>query len=280
MTKLGELGLSSYEEQVYRALLSLGRAPAGDVADASDVPSGRIYDVLNGLATRDVVTARETDPRTYEAVPPEVAVDRLLADRQQELDARAERYESLASEVSADLAATMPAESRFFEAPLGSEAGRTLVSELYDRADHEILSAMSVPYGRAAWDRYAEEMALFAEHVEDDLTVRTLVTPRVLAAVPDGARESLSAALSAPPVRVSSDLTVSVDVVDGSTVCFHVPHPVDPSERLGIIEVEDASLAASLESILAEAWAVATPLADALDGQFGADAAGDSGSSV
>lgn len=271
MTRLGELGLSSYEEQVYRALLSLGTASAGEIADASEVPEGRIYDVLNGLAARDLVSTRETEPRTYEAVPPEVAVDRLLAERWQELDARAERYEEIAASVSVDLAAMTPAESRFWTAPLGSDAGQTLVGEVYDRADSEIVSAMSVPYDRAAWDRYAAEMEIFTERVAEDVTVQTLLTPRVVEAVPDAARESLAAELADPPVRVSGDLTVSVDVVDGSTVCFHVPHPIDASERLGVIEVADPSLAASLESVLADAWEAATPLSDVLEGPTDAE---------
>jgi len=272
MTRLGELGLSGYEERAYRALLSLGHAPAGEVATASGVPTGRIYDVLNGLAARGVVGVRETEPRTYEAVRPEVAVEHLLAERREELDARAERYETIAAEVTGDLAATTPSESRFWAAPLGSDAAIGLVGELFDTATTEIVSTMSVPYGRAAWDRYATEMESFVEHVDPALEVRTLITPAVLETAPAPARQEVVDGLADVAVRVTSELPVSVDLVDEERACLHVPHPTDPADRFGIIEVRDADLVADLAGVVADAWAAGTPLDEALDGATGSSA--------
>jgi hypothetical protein len=103
-SRLGELGLSSYEENSYHTLLLLGRATATGLADASDVPKGRIYDVFNGLAARDIVHPIGTNPRAYEAVAP-------------------------------DLAATMPAESRFWTALLGSDEAISLVGDVFKTAD-------------------------------------------------------------------------------------------------------------------------------------------------
>jgi sugar-specific transcriptional regulator TrmB len=126
MSDLGELGLSSYEEKAYRALIALGPATAREVSEASDVPMGRIYDVLNGLDAREVVrTQPSTEPTTYAAVDPAVAIDRLLAERKRELDAKAARYEQVADAVASELAATTPTKSRFWSASLDGEAARS-----------------------------------------------------------------------------------------------------------------------------------------------------------
>lgn len=272
MSNLGELGLSSYEEKSYRTLLSLGRATATELAEASDVPKGRIYDVLNGLAARDIVRPIETDPRTYEAVAPDVVADRLLAERQRELDERADRYEALAAEVGPELATAMPAESRFWTAPLGSEEAVSLVGDVFDTAEGTVFSAMSVPYGEAAWDRYAAEMAAFVEYAGTDVEVRTLVSPAVLSAAPASGRESVIDGLGEVSVRVASGLNVSVDLVDDAAAYLHVPHPTDASERLGFIEVQDGSLVETLSAVLTETWDRATPLETALDGASGSPA--------
>ncbi len=265
MTRLGELGLSSYEEQVYRSLLGLGHAPAGDVADASDVPQGRVYDVLNGLAARELVHVRDTEPRTYEAVSPEIALDRLLDERREDLQAREARYEAIAAEVTADLAATVPSESRFWAAPLGSDEAVGLVAELYDAAESTVVSTMSVPYGPATWEAYAAEMDAFVEYVGEDLAVRTLVTPAVIETAPADARQQIIEGLGTVDVRVATALTISVDLIDDERACLHVPHPIDPAERLGVIEVRDDGLVADLGAVVEAAWAQATPLDAVLD---------------
>ncbi len=272
MSNLGELGLSGYEEKAYRTLLTLGRATASELAGESGVPKGRIYDVLNGLEARNLVQSSDTDPRSYRAVEPDIAVERLLAERTQELEARAERYEAIAAEVSSELSATVPTESRFWAAPVGSDEAISLVGEVFEAAESTIRSTMAVPYGQAPWERYVAEMDAFLESVDGDLSVRTLVSPAVLAAVPAPDRRAIVDDIEDVAVRVASDLTVSVDLVDGESAYLHVPHPTDPAERLGVIEVRHGSLAGELGAIFADAWDAATPLAEALDGTTGPSA--------
>jgi sugar-specific transcriptional regulator TrmB len=261
MSKLGELGLSGYEEEAYRSLLSLGSGTAQDVATASGVPSGRVYDALNGLAARDLVRTRETDPTTYVAVDPETALERLLAERRRDLDARAERYERLADEVLTELAATTPAESQFWTAPLGSEAAVSLATALYDAADDTVRSAMSVPYEGVDWDRYEAEIDASLDGVADVPTAQVLVTPGVLDGVPPDVRDAYATTGDPVEVRVTTALTVTFDLVDERRVCFHVPHPTAQTERLVVIDLREDALVERLTTLFDEVWAAADPLA-------------------
>jgi len=84
-------GLSPYQAAAYVALLGLGTASATEIADASDVPGPRIYDVLRSLADRGYVETYEQDTMRARAHDPgEVLVD---------LRGRADRLESAAEEI-------------------------------------------------------------------------------------------------------------------------------------------------------------------------------------
>jgi sugar-specific transcriptional regulator TrmB len=260
MSKLGELGLSGYEETVYRSLLGLGAGTASEITDASGVPDGRIYDVLNGLEARELVRTRETEPTTYVAVDPETAVSRLLTERERELASQAERYERLAQELSTELAGSVPADSQFWTAPLGSETAVSLATALYDAADETIRSAMSAPYEGVDWGRYAAEIDASLAGVTGTPTARILVTPGVLDGVPDSVRATYADRDGPVEVRVTSALSITFDVVDERRVCFHVPHPTSQTERFGVIDLRDGSLADRLVTLFDDIWAAAEPL--------------------
>jgi len=150
MSDLGDLGLSSYEEAAYRALLGLGRATASEVAETGDVPKGRVYDVLNGLAARDLVRVhRGSEPRRYAAVDPETAVDRLLAERERELAAERERYADIAEATRTELSETVPVEGQFWEVGVGADDAVAAMREQFDRADDRLWSVVGPPYGES-----------------------------------------------------------------------------------------------------------------------------------
>ncbi|WP_336036360.1 TrmB family transcriptional regulator [Halobacterium yunchengense] len=259
MSRLAELGLSSYEEQCYRALVARGPSSAQAASDASGVPMGRVYDVLNGLAARGLVTTEPTEPTTYAAVPPTEAADVLLAERRSELDAHAQRYERLAEEVGDDLAATPPAEGRFWTAPLGSDAAVTLTERAFVDAESSVRSAMSRPYASAAWTDYEAELTAFHDALPVDHDVRALVDARVLDGVPADVRDRYRDG-DAIAVRVTTGLSLTFDVVDDDRVFFHVPHPLDDGERLGGVELRDDALVDRLAHRFERAWDAAKPL--------------------
>ena len=94
MASLRDLGLSEYEERAYRSLLKTGPTTAKELSRTSDVPMGRIYDVLNSLETKNLVRSQAASrPKKYVAVEPETALDRLLADKREELEERITQYE-------------------------------------------------------------------------------------------------------------------------------------------------------------------------------------------
>lgn len=260
MSDLTDLGLSAYEASAYRAAHALGPAPARRIAATSDVPRGRVYDVLDSLSARGLVTARDDQPTRYEAVPPQEAVDRLLAGRLADLRAERERYAETAAAVADDLALTAPAEGLFWPAALGSDDARRLMREQFATADEAVWSAVGRPYDAADWPAFAAEADEFDALLGDALDVRLLLDEAVVASLPAAAESTLATLRTHVDVRTTDRVACSVDVVDARDVYVSVPDPFDRADRLGGLVLRDTALAESLRAAFADAWADATPL--------------------
>jgi len=263
MSDLAELGLSSYEAVVYRTLLGLGSAPARAISDASDVPRGRIYDVLNTLDSRGLVRTHDSrEPTRYAAVDPEIAVDRLLDERRRELTEQRKHYESVAESVSERLSPAIPTESRFWTAALGSEEACSLAREQQELAEDRITSVIGAPYENAAWQQYAREIDVIEREIDPELDVRVLVSESLLSGIDDEIQSELFDLSAGLAVRSTPDLSITVDVVDGHTVYVHVTDPFDPSERLGVVAVRDEPFADSIETAFEDVWTDARRITD------------------
>lgn len=258
MTRLTDLGLSSYEAQAYRALLATGPAPARTVVDRSEVPEGRIYDVLDGLESRGLVRSTAGEPRRYEPVDPEDAIDRLLASRLEELDAEADRYRALAAEARSTLAPTPPTAGHVWLSAFEDADALALIEEMLATVEDRFVMAVGAPYAGAALADYRREVEAFADALPTDAAVDVLLDAELvdpLLAHIDGldAAEGVS-------VRQLPAVDVTVEVVDGAAAYVDLVHPFATGRRLGFVEIREAEVASDLEALFDEAWARAEPV--------------------
>ena len=65
------------EAKVWTALLSRGVSTAGELAEISDVPRSRTYDVLESLEKKGFISLKTGKPIKYLAVEPREVVDRV-----------------------------------------------------------------------------------------------------------------------------------------------------------------------------------------------------------
>jgi sugar-specific transcriptional regulator TrmB len=92
---LEELGLTEYESRCYVALTRVGNATAKEVSDLSDVPRSRVYDAVDRLHERGLVDVQQSDPRAYQSVPVEVALESLREEYTSKVDAAGEALDKL-----------------------------------------------------------------------------------------------------------------------------------------------------------------------------------------
>jgi HTH-type transcriptional regulator, sugar sensing transcriptional regulator len=96
MDALRTIGLNKYERNLWAALLSRGSATAGELADISNVPRSRCYDVLESLAERGFVVVQPGKPLRYMTVQPKEALERAKKKIQENANEMSNKIDRLA----------------------------------------------------------------------------------------------------------------------------------------------------------------------------------------
>lgn len=265
MASLRDLGLSEYEARAYRALLRSGPTTAKELSRTSEVPMGRIYDVLNGLEQHRLVRSQAASrPKKYVAVEPDVGLDRLLEAKQRELDEQAEQYAETVETLTNDLEATAPVNGQFWTAAVGPEETLELLVERIDAADNSLHIVGGTPAAgldlQNASGRIVDGLeAALARGVD----VKLLVTPAIVANLPDDTIETYDARLSDHDnyaVRTHDTIEGTFTLIDGVEVCLEVPNPLDPQQAFAMIDLKDRSFAADVREVFQPRWEAADPL--------------------
>jgi len=266
MASLRDLGLSEYEARAYRSLLETGPTTAKELSRVSDVPMGRIYDVLNSIEQYNLVRSQSASrPKRYVAVEPTTALDRLLADKKRELSERADQYEDIVDELSGELRSTDPVEETFWTAAVGPEDAADLLLERLSAADDRIVMVLST-YTEQFFD--LDEVGTL---VVDELTaamdrgvgIRLLLRPDVVPALPESVGERYRETLTERDrfsVRTSENVSGSFTLVDETEVVIEVPHPLRRSETFAVIDLKDREFAESVRGEFEPRWRKADTL--------------------
>lgn len=88
-------GLNLYEVRIWSALLSRGKATAGELSEIGDVPRSRAYDVLESLEKKGFVVMKVGKPIQYLAVEPKEVVERLKKAAKEDADRNIQKLKEL-----------------------------------------------------------------------------------------------------------------------------------------------------------------------------------------
>lgn len=256
---LCDLGLSSYEERAYRALLALGSATASEVGEASGVPMGRIYDALGGLESHGAVRSQDgSHPTVYVAVEPEVVVDRLLEVRTRELRERLERHQSRREELVASLREIETPDDEFWTAVMGPSDSLELLLERIDTARSSVTIVADTLTSQFEIDELGP---LFLETLfgayRREVEIRLLLSEPVFRQI----QRELAGGLDRHPfdwslfeLRVSDELHGNFTLIDDAEICIAIPNPVAPDDLFGMVNFRDDGFAARADAAFEPAW--------------------------
>ncbi|WP_247728412.1 TrmB family transcriptional regulator [Halovivax limisalsi] len=265
MASLRDLGLSEYEARAYRSLLQTGPTTAKELSRASDVPMGRIYDVLNSIEQYNLVRSQTASrPKKYVAVEPSTALDRLLADKKRELEERADQYESIVDDLSDELVATDPVDEQFWTAAIGPADTFELIGERLAAADDSIVMVAADPTPQIDVRTVGEEVL---DHLESALdrgvSVDVLMNRSLVDELPQSVGRRYRRTLQSRSdfaVRTSERVTGSFNLIDSIEVCIQVPNPLSTGEIFGTIDLKDAEFAGEVYDEFRPLWREAKPL--------------------
>ncbi len=265
MASLRDLGLSEYEARAYRALLNTGPTTAKELSRASDVPMGRIYDVLNSIEQYNLVRSQTASrPKKYVAVEPSTALDRLLDDKKQELEQRASQYESIVDDLADELDAAEPVEEQFWTASVGPEETFDLLLERLSAADRHIVMVAADPVPQMDIRTVGDDvLAQLEDALERGVSVDVLMSRELVDSLSMNVGRRYRQTLQARDdfdVRTSDEVTGTFNIVDDVEVCIQVPNPLSSGEAFGMIDLKDPEFAADVHDEFIPHWEQADPL--------------------
>lgn len=263
MVDLRDVGLSSYEERAYRGLLELGTATAKEVAASTEVPQGRIYDVLDSLESRGVVRVQTASrPQKYIAVEPEIAVSRVVEARTRELESEIKRYEVLEDQLVESLSTEQTVQGRFWTTAIGADSAVELLFERIDAATEQVVLVADI--GTRALD-ITDVASDGLDHLSRALDRGVEVSLLVSEAVFDRAPPRLIERVSREPfdepgftIRTTDELLGGYYLIDHDELCFGVTNPF-VREIIGMVNLKDPRLAAEMEAQFLEHWQHSEP---------------------
>jgi len=265
MATLNDLGLSDYEARVYRALLNAGSATAKELSMTSEVPMGRVYDVLGSLEKNNLVRSQATSrPKKYVAVEPETALERLVEEKKRELREEMGRYEEVAEDLTQKLDSSEPVEERFWTAAVGIDESVDLLLERLE-ASHDSVSMVvgNLSPQLDPDDIGGEVLDSLTDSVESEVSVRILVTPELVRRFGEDVAERYTEVLSEYPefeIRTVEKINGTFNIIDSVEVCVEVSNPLAPNTVLAMIDLKDPEFAAEVEEEFDERWEGAEPL--------------------
>jgi sugar-specific transcriptional regulator TrmB len=266
MASLRDLGLSEYEARAYRALLKTGPTTAKELSRVSDVPMGRIYDVLNSIEKYNLVRSQSASrPKKYVGVEPSTALDRLLDDKKRELQEKATQYEEIVDDLTGELETAEPVEETFWTAAVGAEETVDLHVERISAAESRVVMVLST-YTEQFFDidtvgtRILEELSTALERgVEVSLLMRPDLVPILPESIGDRYQESLME-YDAFAVRTSENVSGTFTLIDENEVVIEVPHPLQSQAVFAMIDLTDREFAGNVRSEFEPRWDAAEEL--------------------
>lgn len=266
MATLRDLGLTEYEARVYRALLRTGPTTAKQLSNASGVPMGRIYDVLNDLERVDLVRRQNAGrPAQYAPIEPRTALSRLVDERRQELRAELEQYEATVAELAEQLEAPRAADEPFWTVAIGPEDTVDLLCERLAAATEQLVMVVDHPSPQFDLGAVGERVAGEIEAAIDrGVDVSLLVSPSLLDVIPAELLHGYQGIAEAPnfALRATDDLAGTFNLIDRTEVAIEVTNPLQVNETFALIALTDPAFAANVHEEFEPRWTEATPVVE------------------
>lgn len=264
MADLEDLGLSSYEARAYRSLIDRGPTSAQNLARLSGVPEGRIYDVLEGLESWGLVRVQtDSRPKQYLAVEPEIAINRLIEKRTSELESEIHRFELAGQELIETLPSPTKGESTFQTTAIGVEEATELLFERIEAADDQIV--MVAEHFTPEIDIHElgpDALDKFGTALDRGVEISVLASESVVETIPTdfltklGNEPFTSEKFEA---RITETLYGTFYLIDHTEICFEIQNPMEREKVVGLIYLQDPTLAVELETQLTDYWKQADP---------------------
>jgi sugar-specific transcriptional regulator TrmB len=95
---LKQLGLTEYEAKAYLSLVRFGKCDAEKISSTGNIPLPRVYDTMNALAERGLISISRTRPKLFEVVNVKSFFDILKNDERRKTEEKIKSIDDISSQ--------------------------------------------------------------------------------------------------------------------------------------------------------------------------------------
>jgi len=259
---LQSLGLTEYETRTYLSLLSLGIADARTLCSDSNVPSSKIYSIMDKFQLMGLAVIQQSKPVKFRALDPSVGLMKLMGNREKEINTLKETLPLLQSELEKIYSSgdeKLVRSKNFFNLEFGMKNHVQKHLLHLANARSEILSYFETTCLNGA--------RIYGQAVKQEI-VRNIVgngiKSKIIFGVKD--RKLIDGFVKGLPehtniqARVTEQIHAPFHVIDGKNVITVIDNPLFKDGRIASLFAMDSTLAKELHEGYRSLWDSAKPL--------------------
>lgn len=262
VSALQSLGLTEYETRTYMSLLSLGIADARTLCSDSDVPSSKIYSIMNKFQLMGLAVIQQSKPVKFKALDPSIGLTKMIENREKEVNSLKETLPLLQSELGEIFASV---DKRF-----GRD--KTFFNLEFGMKNHIQKHLLHLANARSEILSYFEATCLngariYGQAVKHDI-VRNIIGNGVRSKIIFGVKDRrlIDGFVKGLPdykniqIRVTEQIHAPFHIVDARSVIAVIDNPLFKDGRIASLYAMDSSLAKELHEGYRTLWAAAKSL--------------------
>lgn len=269
--ELRDLGLTKYEASAYATLLKQGITGAQELSRKSNIPVGKIYEVLSNLNNMGFVEFQRSRPRKYRAVKPTIALNNLYTKKEEETKNELENFKLKVAELEtrfSDIAQPDHTEIQFWSTLIGEEDIVKNIKSMLDETEKEILH---VKPGRIVemmmQKKCIDHNSLipmivdeFIKAAEKDVKIKTIIPQEIFMMKVKEKLDQIQDTMLKAMIKKNLEVRVldcdyEFILIDEYIAHIPIPDPVQPKKMFGELKVYDKEYAGKLKAKFEELWA-------------------------
>ena len=252
-----EIGLTEREAKVYMTLLNGRMYTASELQKAVNIPRTKIYEVLNKMLSRGICTERKLGKnKIYEAIEPELALERIYSKYQNELNSKKKLIDQL-SEVFTPIfenSKSIVNPLEFIEVMRDKVQIHRRYTNSVRNTKREMLTFNKGPYASDNPERLAEQEDEETKLLKRGGKTKNLYEFKEFSDI-DWLLESVKKTVRfGQEARVVEKLPIKMLIFDDEKVMFPLEQPIEVSNDLTMIYIEHKQLANACQILFNHMW--------------------------
>jgi sugar-specific transcriptional regulator TrmB len=268
---LEKIGFSKYQASVYVCLLRKGPLDARVLSQESQVPMGKIYDTLSQLLMNETIIEHAGRPKTYEAIIPEIAFQRIYMKYYLDHEKQREDLKNTITRLEQVLVRKkQPAPTlQDLQIMHSNEDILKYFIRVHNEAEKEVIYVIQIRYG--SFESEVDERTLHSLMNNMVSLLKRGISVKVL--YPDSPYlnffSQIASCITDPHILQMYHDLVEIRVcntqnnfvlVDATTCIFEPEDQRDLARPFAMIRIRDAALNSQLKGVFEGLWKDAVPL--------------------